>query len=69
MGRKPVKDKAVPLTIYIQQSIIDKCGGKEQSKEYAISYLYSLAKIYDSNTGVCIPEIPIKVVPFNKIDK
>jgi hypothetical protein len=38
-GRKKVKDKKVPLRIYINQSIIDAHGGESVVQEKLISYL------------------------------
>lgn len=38
-GRKPVKDKAVQLSIYPKSSIIKKVGGIKKAKEICINAL------------------------------
>lgn len=36
-GRNPVKDLKIPITIYIQQSIVDSVGGVEGAKALAVT--------------------------------
>lgn len=36
-GRKPVKDKAVQLTIYPRESDIEKAGGIQEAKRKALA--------------------------------
>ena len=43
MGRKPVSDKAIPVTVYIKQSKVDKLGGIKSAREYAESHLSMLS--------------------------
>ena len=33
LGRKKVEDKKMPITIYLQQSVIDKLGGSVELRE------------------------------------
>ena len=39
-GRKPVADKKVQVSFYIEQSKIDKLGGLEVLKEKVYKYIY-----------------------------
>lgn len=34
-GRKPIKDKVIPLTVYVKESIISKFEGVENARAYA----------------------------------
>lgn len=38
-GRKKVKDKAIPITIYIRKSVIQAKGGKDKAREIATKSL------------------------------
>lgn len=48
-GRKPGKDNKIPITIYIEQSVISKIGagwiitGKDKAREEAVKAVYSLS--------------------------
>jgi len=47
-GRKPGKDNKVPLTIYVEQSILFKIGngclltGRDKAREEALKVVYKL---------------------------
>ena len=43
-GRKPVKDKAMQVSIYPRASVIKKLGGLQKAKTLAISYLIAEAE-------------------------
>lgn len=38
-GRKPIKDKARPVTIYIKQSRIEELGGIDATRELAYQFI------------------------------
>ena len=40
-GRKPLTDKKHPVAIYIEESIINKAGGKEKIKSQIKKMLYA----------------------------
>jgi len=48
-GRKPGKDNKMPITLYIEQSVISKIGkgwiitGKDKAREEAVKAIYELA--------------------------
>ena len=43
-GRKPVADKKVAVTLYIQDSIVQSYGGLEPFREYCYSLLLQKSK-------------------------
>jgi hypothetical protein len=49
-GRKPGKDNKIPLTVYVEQSVISKIGGgwlmtgRDKAKQEAVKAIYELAK-------------------------
>lgn len=43
-GRKPVKDKAVQISIYPKTSIVKKIGGLKKAKELALIALVEAAE-------------------------
>lgn len=42
-GRKPLQDKKQPVPVYIEQSIIEKLGGKKETKKKAEALLRDIA--------------------------
>lgn len=43
-GRKPVKEKVVPLTIYVLPSKIEKLGGRDKVREDILTFIESKKK-------------------------
>lgn len=43
-GRKPVKDKRVPIRFFVQESVMHANGGEEECQELCENYLNKRAK-------------------------
>lgn len=42
MGRKPIKDKAIPVTVYVAKSVVKANGGIVKAREKAKEWLESI---------------------------
>lgn len=40
-GRNPVSDLKIPVTLYIEKSLIEKDGGKSKTRDILLNFYYS----------------------------
>lgn len=51
MGRKPLKDKAIPLTIYVKKSLVKENGGANECRKNLVQYAKAGFPVVLNNCG------------------